>query len=146
MALIQELEEFYKKGTIVKLKWKSQYYNAGGHTVWKYSEGFGRLGVKYANIQGVESKHEGLAGDQKWINGFMILNNKTNKIKLRITKCANMKTLKNKSYYIDENGKKYEKTQDIGFLPESKKNPKYYESPIFDVILDNVIEVGGFKF
>lgn len=131
-----------KKGTIIKMVWKSPYYNTKNQDVWKYTEGYIRLGIMYSHIDEVVSQHQSLKGDQKWLNEFIILNNKTNELKLRVTKCLNMNTLKNKVYYKDElTNKIYKDPSDINFLPASKKFPKSTDNPIFDVRIKNIIKI-----
>lgn len=142
LSRLEEVLKTVRKGSYVKLSWKSVYYDAKGHKLYKVTDGYGRLGVNYSHIEGVESMHEGLKGEQKWINNFFIYNEKNQQYKLRITKCLNSKNLKSKSYYIDEEGNIYNKASDIDYLPNSKRYPTYNNDiKVFDVSTDNIISV-----
>lgn len=146
-AVSDYLTNYYHNGAIIKLSWRSVYYNVKDHTVMKYTEAYKRLGVDYKNIKNVDNKHTGLKGDQEWEGRYFIKNNKTGEIKLRISNLQNMNNFKSNSYYVDEKGNKYSKAGEIDYLPKSKKHPVYNRDIVaFDVKLDNLLEVGELRF
>lgn len=134
----------YRNGSYVRLAWQSEYYNAKGHKVTKHSSAKVRLGVAYSHIASADPKGEGLAGEQEWVGPYLIKNNKTGRILLRVTKAVNSNS-KAEAYYTDENGATYEKPSYIDFLPPSKKEPRPNPSAVFNIFLDNLVSIGGKK-
>ncbi len=136
---------FIKNGTYTKIKYEvepSGLRKAFKGRVVKITSRVVRLGVRYQKIKtiaDVKTVFNDING--KWYNKYLILNEKTNELRLRCTKAQN-KSKVHTTYFLDGEEVDYKYLVEVGALPEPKNDYSYAEVPIFDVKLKNIISLG----
>lgn len=138
----------YKRGTFIKFEWfskpsqKKEYKDR----VKKVSYGVYRLGVDYSNIEevklmdaSVEQPQHHLQGQQAFSTPyFIILNEKTQKEKLRVYTTKNHKHRTITKYYLDDKEVSKQELLDLGAI----RDTPHKDLLCFDVFLDNIIKLG----
>lgn len=134
------------KGAFVKATWQSvvQTPKKEGHVVIKVTTGIVRIGVDYAHIKTVKEAGLGtnpLPGSDTWKYFPYIIEGKTG-LKLRLTRVNNPIRHPHSYYLVDGQKMTKEELAATGYVAPSYLEPHKVDSPIFTVMVENVLKLG----
>lgn len=132
-------------GRYTPVVYKKDYKERKGAFVTKITRLVARLGIHADRMSRYEHKGNGLQGENKWENyPFLIDSPRGKKIRLYVT--YNEAQRAHSDYFVTENGETRPTTKeealDNGWLVPSEVAHRGDKPDMFDVFLDNVIEIG----
>lgn len=133
-------------GRFTKMVHKKEYKERNGARVMKIVRSVVRFGCSAQNLSNYEHKGNGLPEGSKWIAYPFLIENKNAQLKVRVYPTHNSHQKAKTLWLVTINGKTRETTKEEalanGWVVPSEVKSSPEDLPMFDVMLDNIIQIG----